>query len=344
MLTALIPIQISDNTFWSSGQGIDLIDSFLAMIKEITLIDRSYISSNDSMILPLAEKYGIEVLQNPLEEKLKSQYRYKQIISIGQNYIATIKPTPDKQCSIIVVDHRNINTNTATIAKAINKFNENPESPLISVSLCKDYPCQYVAFYQFIGSEIIYCKTSRNLKNINVDLSDNKDQLIVCLSRTDSGFDLSFAKNKLTTPPSGYNVRVIPFDSNGIQYNQASELFINKQQSSFFLNICPQKTEGIILNLFMPSQTGEYDTKEIFTPKCAPWELSLEEDTLIDSNTLEPIFGRQQFIDTYSYNAIITIFDQILLKCQKKVPFRKIILSNINLINNHINYLDYITH
>ncbi|MBF0235404.1 MAG: hypothetical protein HQK65_20565 [Desulfamplus sp.] len=338
MVTTLIPIQISENPFWSSKKGIELIDDFLSLCAKISLIKNLVILSNDNIIRPSAQKYGIEILPNPIKEKIGTHYTYKQIISIAHNYTNTKR---DKSEYLVIINHRNLAFDTEIFDNAIHKFKQNPEFGLISVSLCKDYPCQYISFYQFIACKIIHCKHNNNFRSININLPKKNKPLTICLAQTNSGFHIDF-KTEISKS-SGYVVKLTPFDSNGIRYHQDSELFVNKQNSSFFLNICPKTTEGIIVNIFIPSQSGEYDTMEIFTPRGAPWELSGEGNTLIDINTDEPIFGRQQFSEAYSYDGNINIFLSEKIKdneyCKLNVP-KHFILNKSSIVNNQIEYLN----
>jgi len=314
MLTALLPIRVEQNPFWSSSQGLKCIENFLKALKQISDIDNYFIVTEDAPVCKLAEKHSMEIEIIDIPGNINQPYSFEQTSNIANTFT---KKHKDKTDSFIIVDHRNLLFSADDITRANSLFQLNPEAGVIGLSFCRDYPCQYKSYSNFLNCVIVSLK-KHDAKNdfpdnsqhvltreINCDLKEY-GTLAIQISGKSPQYNISFGVKKLNF--HGYVAQIIPFTSNGPQYEQCQEIYVPTPEFEKLFKTNTKKTTGFIITLTTPSQSSEYDTIEIFTNPNAPWELSAPGATTVaDKTRHKAMFGRQQFPTTYTYDGSLCI-------------------------------------
>ena len=93
----------------------------------------------------------------------------------------------------------------------------------------------------------------------------------------------------------------------------------------------------------MPSQSGEYDTVEIFTPQNAPWELSGSGASIIDKKKHQLMHGRQHFPLVYTYDGSISILGQKQLEEKVVNSLIPLILNESIIVTDWIDFFNKFT-
>ena len=313
MLTAILPIHINQNPFWSSATGLECIENFIKTCKQISEIDRFVVITHDVPVCCLAEKHGMEMMSGDIPGILNQPYTFEQSRSLARNFRKSCIKQND---AIIIVDHRNLSLSVDDITEAIITHQQNPETGVISLAFCRDYPCQWKSYFKFLGCVVINFEElgiKEEVSNIHESGSNRgvtchtKEGEDIGISVSINGpiYDISFRTQRQVQ--ESFVAQIIPFDANGPHYMQSHVLHISTPEYETQFDISAAKLTGMIFILTRPSQYSEYDTVEIFTPPNAPWELGTPENVVVNTKTDEPMIGRQQFPQAYTYDGSLCI-------------------------------------
>ncbi len=313
MLTAILPIHINQNPFWSSATGLECIENFIKTCKQISEIDRFVVITHDVPVCCLAEKYGMEIMSVDLPGILNLPYTFEQSRALARNFQKSCIKQND---ALIIVDHRNLSLSVDDITEALIAHQQNPETGVISVAFCLDYPCQWKSYFNFLGCVVINFEELGIMDEVSNIHRAGSNRGVTCHTKDDGDIAISVF---IDGPRYGISFRtqrqvqesfvsqIIPFDANGPQYGQSHVLHISTPEYETQIDNDSVKLSGMIFILTRPSQSSEYDTVEIFTPPNAPWELGKTGDVVFNTETNEPMIGRQQFPPTYTYDGSFCI-------------------------------------
>ena len=313
MLTAILPIHINQNPFWSSATGLECIENFIKTCKQISEIDRFVVITHDVPVCCLAEKYGMEIMSVDIPGILNLPYTFEQSRTLARNFQKFCIKQND---ALIIVDHRNLSLSVDDITEALIAHQQNPEAGVISLAFCRDYPCQWKSYFKFLGCVIINFEELGIMDEVSNIHRAGSNRGVTCHTKDDEDIAISVF---IDGPRYGISFRtqrqvqesfvsqIIPFDANGPQYAQSHVLHISTPEYETQFDIDAVKLTGMIFILTRPSQSSEYDTVEIFTPPNAPWELGKSGNAVLDTETNEPMIGRQQFPSTYTYDGSLCI-------------------------------------
>lgn len=344
MLTAILPVYVKQNSFWAGSKGLKCIDDFLNACSQIKEINNYVVVSRNDAVHNLAEKNDMEVNNTLVCESINRPYTFEQTLALASGLKNYCKKESD---ALLVLDHRNMFLTEDDILNAISLNNRNPESGVISLAFFKDYPCQYKSFYNFLDCVILnFDKQEKNSEisySSHVDLSKNN----ACKTRRYEKINIEisvkhphyrFFFHNENKNQDAYIAQVIPFNSDGPEYDQCRTIYVQANESQELLEINTAEILGMIVILTSPSRTGEYDTVEVFTPENASWELSGKGATVIDKKKHESMYGRQQFPEMYTYDGSLCILGKDQLKENSKIDPTPLILKNSCIVNDLVDY------
>jgi len=314
MLTAVLPIHVTDHSFWGSSTGVETIKKFLEMVCAIECFDNYIIVAPDERICQLAGKYGMTAMIVGDVNYPERTYTFGESRLIGRK---VSQNNCDLNDTLIVLDHRNLMLTARDITKALSLYEKKGGSCVFSLSLLKEYPCQYKAFYSFKGCQIVYLKTSgkkgrtfSHIQQLNCNrkascsLSEH-EEITVCVDVKPTFCSIVFSGPVLRK--ESVVSHIIPFDEDGPIYKQTRMLHVPPQMYDVPMDFETEGFVGLIFIFASPSRIGEYDTVEYFSSPIAPWRVSEIEGVVTSSKTSEPIIGRQQVQNTYAYDGSIFI-------------------------------------
>lgn len=344
MLTAILPIRINQNPFWSSTQGLECVDNFLKTCKRVSEIDQFIVITQDDPVRHLAEQHSMEISTVAIPGSTKRPYTFEQTRSLARNFQSLCNNQTD---ALIIADHRNLFLSADDIARAHTVYQQNPEAGVISLAFCRDYPCQYKSYFTFLDCVII-----RFDKPVGKDGSSDIPQtglpgqityqleghgeITISLSTNGPRCCISFhSPNKAR---ESFVAQILPFAKNGPLYGQSREILVPTPEYETLLDIDATQLTGMIFILTMPSQAGEYDTVEIFTPPNASWELGGSGPTVVHTKNHEPMYGRQQFPPVYTYDGSLCMLDaNYLIEKATSDPI-PIILKDSCIVTDWVDY------
>ena len=344
MLTAILPIRIDKNGFWSSSRGLSCIETFLNTCKLISDINQFVVITQDDRVCRLAEQKGMEVSNAEIPGSIDRPNTYDQTRILANNFQNFCNNESD---ALIIADNRNLLLTADDIYRALKAYEHNPENAVISLGFCRDYPCQFRSYSTFLGCEIIRFDTpsqkNENSGRIHIDYpleqicgAKSHAQIVFSLSTKGDHLCISLCRKKF--PKKNYIARIIPFDTKGPLYEQSRETYIPSFEYKIELDIDTAKVTGIIFILTMPSLSGEFDSVEIFAPSNAPWELEGPGTTVVDMKTHEPMYGRQQFPLAYTYDGSLCILGARYLIEKATSDPKPIILENSCIVTDWVDY------
>lgn len=339
MITALLPICIKHNSFWSSTQGLKSIDDFLGICIKIKQITNIIVISQDVAVYDLAKKYNIEINRTFNHDNNNRQYSFEQIRALAIN---AEKHFHTNMEAVLILDHRNLFLTVDYIIEAISLYKQNSESGVISLSYCWDYPCQYKSFYNFLDCVIFNFdqefKINKSLKRCLLNLSEDiVSEIDISISNQSKQCEISFHNDK--NSHKNYIAKIIPFDIKGPHYKLARECYVSTCEYKTHLESNNKNFTGIIIILTIPSRSGEYDAVEVFTPENAPWELSGAGATVIDIKKNVRMFGRQQFPAMYTFDGSLSILGKKHLDKTEIVNPYPLILKKSCIVTDLVDYL-----
>jgi hypothetical protein len=308
MLTALLPIRAAQNSFWSSSKGMDGIEKFLNTFRSMSEIDQFVVITQDDPVCRLADQQAMQISNIAITGNPDRPYTFEQTRSLARNFRNFCKHQSD---ALIVADHRNMFLTVTDISKFHKACKQHPEKIVVSLTLCRDYPCQFKAFFTFLGCAIIrmneFSAQSVITNKLRIDhpsapicRSDNAATILTSVFLDGSHCRISIRTRDL--PEKNVIAQIIPFNRNGPQYEKSREIFFQLPCLEIKLEIDPEFLEGVMVMFTMRSRFGEYDTMELFSPKNAPWELGESASSVFSKKNNKPMNGRQQFPPSYTYD------------------------------------------
>ena len=344
MLTAILPIHINQNPFWSSATGLECIENFIKTCKQISEIDRFVVITHDVPVCCLAEKYGMEIVSVDIPGILNLPYTFEQSRSLARNFRKSCIKQND---AIIIVDHRNLSLSVDDITEALIAHQQNPEAGVISLAFCRDYPCQWKSYFKFLGCVVINFEELGIMDEVSNIHRAGSNRGVTCHTKDDGEITISLSTNGPRCCISFYSpnkaresfvAQILPFAKNGPLDGQSREILVTKPEYETLLDIDATQITGMISILTMPSQAGEYDTVEIFTPPNASWELGGSGSTVASTKTHEPMFGRQQFPSAYTYDGSLCILGVGHLPEKMTSVPNPLILKNSCIVTDWVDY------
>jgi hypothetical protein len=313
MLTALIPIRTEKNSFWRSSKGMELIEIFLNRITCISDIDQHVVITQDDRVCRLALEQGIQISSAAIPGSPDRPYTFEQTRSLARNFQYICKNQND---ALILADHRNLFLTADDITRALAACQQGLGNGVMSLSFCRDYPCQFKAFFIFLGCVIIRVNGNRakngTSNKLQVELpgefackAEGPSEIIIRVSCDDRRCKVSF--NSKNIPVENYIAQILPFNKNGPLYKKSQEILIKTPEHESQLEIDSANLKGVIFSLTMPAHSGEYDTLELFTPENATWELGESISTVFSKKNHKPMYGRQEFPPAYTYDGSLCI-------------------------------------
>ncbi|OEU69519.1 MAG: hypothetical protein BA863_14460 [Desulfovibrio sp. S3730MH75] len=343
MLTAILPIRIDQNPFWTSSQGIECVEKFLKTCKRISEIDQFIVITRDDPVRHLAKHHGMEISTVAIPGSTNRPFTFEQTRSLARNFQNLCKNQTD---ALIIADHRNLFLSAADISKAYMVYQQNSEAGVISLAFCRDYPCQYKSYFTFLdcvimrfdkpGQKIGAPDSSRTFLPREITGQTKSGNIKISISANGPYCGISFHSQDL--PLESFVAQMLPFAKDGPLYGQSREIVVSTPEYETLLEIDATQLSGIIFILAMPAQSGEYDTVEIFTPANAPWELEGSGATVVNTKTHEPMFGRQQFSPAYTYDGSLCILDMKHLGEKATTDPSPLILKDSCIVTDWVDY------
>lgn len=313
MLTAILPIRIDQNPFWTSSRGIECVENFLKTCKRISAIDRFVVITRDDPVRQSAKHHRMEISTIDIPGSADLPYTFDQTRLLARNFQNFCKNQTD---TLIIADHRNLFLSADDVVKALAVYQQNSEAGVISLAFCRDYPCQYRSYFTFLGCVIMRFDKPEGkdgssdipqtgfLGQITCQL-EGHGQITISVSTNGPRSLISFVSQNL--PRGSLVAQLLPFDQDGPRYGQSRKILVPTPEYETRFDIDLTQLSGIIFILAVPAQSGEYDTVEVFAPANAPWELGGSGATVVNTKTHEPMYGRQQFPPVYTYNGSLCI-------------------------------------
>ena len=344
MLTAILPVRTEHNSFWNSSKGMECIDKFFNSCACISDIDQYVVITQDESVCRLAEQQGMQISNVAIQGNPDRPYTFEQTRSLAQNFQNFCKNQSD---ALIVADHRNLNLTADDIIKFHKVYQKNPDNGLISLAFCRDYPCQLKTFFTFLGCTIIriekHCAKNGNSNKLQpyfptkpTCISNDPAKIMVSASVDGSSCNISFSTKHL--PVNNFIAQVIPFSQNGPQYEESQEIFVESPDHEMKLEIDPACIKGVIFIFTVPSQSGDYDTMELFTPENASWELGDSVSAVISKKNQKPMYGRRQFEPAYTYDGSLCILVAKHLSDKTILNFLPFVLEDSCIVTDWVDY------
>jgi CMP-N-acetylneuraminic acid synthetase len=343
MVTAIFPVYVSSNPFWSSPRGLSCVDEFLRMVGRVKEIGRGIVATKDPEIFRIAEQNGFEVERNFVPERINGPRSFDQFISLAKRFNGICSNPSD---AILMIDHRNLLLTANDISQACRTHAQAPGLGVVSLTFCKDYPCQYKAYSIFLGAGTFhFAPPDTKDEESGSRLADPRhmtwrrgDYGEVTLAVNPEGAACRISFSSREPAPERIVARIIPFDCHGPKYKLSRELLLFPPFFKTFVDIDINAFPGMIVLLSVPSMSGEYDTVELFTPPNAPWELSPSESVVRDMKTCESMCGRQQFPSTYVFDGSFCILGRNhLFETETSLPM-PVILSDSCIVSDWVDY------
>ena len=349
MLTAILPIRIDQNSFWTSSRGIECVENFLETCKRISDIDRFIVITRDDPIRQSAKHHRMEISTIDIPGSVDRPYTFKQTRSLARNFQNFCKNQTD---TLIIADHRNLFLSADDIVSAHTAYQQNPWAGVISLVFCRDYPCQYKSYFTFLGC-VIMRFDNPEVKDGSSDIPQmglpgqityqlkGHGEITISLSAKGPRSLISFVSQNL--PQGSLVAQLLPFDQGGPLYGQSREILVPAPEYDTLLDIDSAQLSGLICVFTIPAQSGEYDTVEVFAPANAPWELGGLGTTLVLKKTGEPMNGRQQFPPTYANDGSLCVLGARHLEKKAILDPVTIILEDSCIVTDWVDYWHTVT-
>ncbi len=280
------------------------------MIAGMEEIERVVVVGEGDGVAAVAREYDMEIANIPVQSKIDLPFTHDETMELVRR-VAGAYPIRDE--SLVVVDHRNLLLTDHDLRQAIAVHREQRGAMVISVAPCQDHPCQYRAYFNYLGCEIVRFQKERRDQvsgedGLDVDVkicvkNGYVGDITLRVQGTDVKPALSFHLEP--GPSQGIVVQVLPYTAKGPLYDEQLEMFIDDPESRVELESRGQELlAGLIVTLLQPSMSGSYDTVEFFTPRNASWGLS-GGGCAVEKDGFAPILGRQQFVPVYAYDGSV---------------------------------------
>jgi hypothetical protein len=233
------------------------------------------------------------------------------------------------------------------ISRALTAYEQNLSNGVISLAFCRDYPCQFKAFFNFLGCAIMRLNENRS-KNVALDrlqlyspdeqTCKTKSTGEITIKLFDDGAHCCISFYSENLPGDTFIAQILPFSKDGPLYKKSQEILIKVPEYEIRLDINNPSLTGIILIFTMPAQSGEYDTMEFFTPENAPWELGESVSTVFNKISHEPMCDRQQFPPAYTYDGSFSVLSAEHLPDTEKTNLFPLILKDSCIVTDWVEY------
>ena len=344
MFTAILPIRIEENSFWSSDIGMANIDAWLRMIGDNSNVDRVFVVAQDARACHLAEKQDLQVLDLVIPGSIERPYTFDQTIALGKDFQRFYS---DPTGHLIVADHRNLLLSAEDFANAMSLYIRHPDRGVISLASCRDHPCQFKAYQTFLGCAIFHVKEA-SYDNAGLEPEASRLTRILKPSGEDeAGISITvkldtkgcrIAINCGMPIPDILIAHILPLASDGAVYERFTELKIPGSGDVILEDFGIESLEGIVVTLFKVEPSGDYDTVECFTPENAKWKLGQSQDVIVDGDKGHTIQGRQQFSPVYTYDGSFCIFSLVNLDKKELRDLIPFVLKNSCIVSDWIDY------
>ncbi|MBF0244657.1 MAG: hypothetical protein HQL31_05245 [Planctomycetes bacterium] len=306
-------------------------------------MDQVVAISGDEQARLLAQKYDISSLDVEIPGNYDRPFTFEDTAALVRN---VIQANAIRLENILIADHRNLLLSTEDMEHGIALHRQDQGSTVITLAPCRDHPCQYQAFFNFIGCEIIPFQTDGNKMTGagELDLARRVEfgragfgEITVCVQGNETSPLIGF---QLQTPPAhGVVAQILPFTADGPLYDKNRELFI--QGNAYEMQLDTRGRDdlaGVIVTLLEPKQSGAYDTVEHFTPPSACWNLGGPGSVIVDKESYTPLQGRQQFAPAYWYDGSICIMNADQLVDAKSKDVLPLIIRESSIVTDWIDY------
>jgi hypothetical protein len=310
MLTAILPIRLP-SPFWSSATGLDCLDRFLGMIAGMDEIERVVVVGEGDGVAAVAREYDMEIANIPVPGKIDLPFTHDETMELVRRVEVAY---PIRHESLMVIDLRNLLLNVHDLRQAIDLHRKHQDAMVISVSPCRDHPCQYRAYFNFLGCEIIRfsgdavnqgSEAGRGFEKLVLVKCGEGGEIAVRVHRDEGEIRVSFSLPEEFS--QGIVAQVLPFTAQGAVYDDQLELFVDGLGCETQLKTQGQGSlAGVVVTLLHPARSGGYDAVEHFTPRNATWELG-GSGFAVEKDGFAPILGRQQFVPVYGYDGSVCI-------------------------------------
>ncbi len=312
MLTAILPIRLTP-PFWSSTTGLDCLDRFLKIIAGMEEVERVVLVGEDEDLTGVALKYGMELAKIPVPGKIDLPFTHDESMELVRR-VAGAYPKRDE--SLMVLDHRNLLLNEHDLRQAIAVHQEQQDAMVISVALCRDHPCQYRAYFNFLDCEIIRFSEDAGDQDSEAGRGFEKQVLVKCGEGGEIAVRVHRGEGEILVSFSlpaefsqGIVAQILPFTAQGAVYDDQLELFVDGLGCETQLKTQGQGSlAGVVVTLLHPARSGGHDAVEHFTPRNATWELG-GGGFAVEKDGFAPILGRQQFVPVYAYDGSVCIIN-----------------------------------
>lgn len=342
MITAILPVYSDKNPFWSSPEGLGCIDAFLASCRRIDEFDKILVITSDRSVESIAQKNGLEFRQMEARFNIDRQYTLEDSWRLAGRFQSLCNDLTD---GLIIIDHRNCLVTQKTIRHAVSVFKKSTGISVIGIVPCVDYPIQYQSYYTFSDCVIFNLDTARE-KSIdtcqNATLSNLAKQAeaqisIKAMKGHELGYRLSFQTEG--SDIKEYVVQILPYTENGPDFKKSTEVFISNKVHEVIVDAHKHSWSGMIVILSVPSQTGEYNMVECFSPPRATWKLKTSRQQLFMKKNSKPMNGRQQFPDAYVYDGTFCAFRrEALNKDLERLNPIPVILPRSRIVMDWVDY------
>lgn len=318
MVTAIFPVNISSNAFWSSPQGLSCTEKFIRMVGGIQGIDHGIVVTKDPDISLIAKQYGLEIEHNVPCETVNGPRSFEEIVSLGQRFE---KICPHSLDAVLLIDHRNLLLTAHDIYRAFRIREQASGAGVISLKYCRDYPCQYRSYSTFLGTATFHFKSQDMKAEGPGSIQVHPHSVIlkrdgygkITVTANPDGRSCRLSLSTQNPAPDNIMVCIIPFDNHGPKYDLCQEILLFSPFFEMKSELDIGTHSGIILNLTIPSVSGEYDTVKCFSPPNAPWELSLSGSEIRVKESRVAMQGRQQFPMAYEFDGSLCFLEKARL-------------------------------
>ena len=345
MINAILPFCGGRNSFWSSSDGRKCVNRFLSMVQSVDCIDRYIVMTQDPLGGEIAGKTNMAVMNIPPAGCSERPYTFEQVRSMAKKVKRRL---PSADGALIFLDHRNLMLNPDIVERAISAHREKPAGCVVGLSPCKDHPCQYKSYFIFMGSIVTSfegCVSRSEVPNSGGMFIQKettcplKGHGEMKIRMETEGSSLRISLRCGVIDGGGGISQIIPFDINGPKYDRKIEIYSESTETEIMLDIDSAELSGLVFIFTTSARHGEYDTVEIFSPSKASWKYDGSGDQVVQAETNEKIFGRQQFSAVYTFDGSLCLFCSNDLSEDRFPHIEPFVLAESCIVIDEVDYL-----
>ena len=344
MLTAILPINIGQSTFWTSEQGEKCLDRFMQTCRQVDEIQRYVVLSQNDAVVNLADRWGMEIGSVRPIDHLNRPYVFEEILSLARNWREVSEVFNEV---LMILDHRNLLLTADDLIQASALFGQYPERGMVSLSLCRDYPCQFKSFYNFLECVVIPFDQDEGSNDGSIEDLDGfcreichqiKDFGAIKINLYADRLCCHFSFRLQNEVSKEVVAQIIPYDRMRPMYERSREIHIQSPDYEIQFRQSTATLAGLIFILSSPAHSGSYDTTEIFTPPKATWQLGGAGRDVVSVFDHEVMNGRQQFPPIYGYDGSICVLGESQLAIDSLPDPKALLLPDACIV---IDWVDY---